>query len=66
MRYLIVIIYIIFLSACTVDNETWEVGEELCKNNGGVDKIWIDDDVYCKDGAIFFGKTVRSHILKGK
>ena len=51
------------LCACGVTSKEFKAAEELCKNNGGVSYVWVQDNtVNCNDGAQFSGKKVQEKI----
>lgn len=57
MKYIILIIMVIFLAGCGVDYKEIEKAECLCKNNGGVryisDNMFEGHTVFCNNGAKF-------------
>lgn len=51
MKYLILIF--MFLTACGVNKKQWLKAEELCKNNDGVQVVYMSGESICVNGARF-------------
>lgn len=55
MKPLLALVALLMLGGCmgTVHEELWACAVKLCNTNGGVDYVWSDNDVFCKNKARF-------------
>lgn len=60
---LLYLLFFLGLSACTINNEDIESAQQACKNNGGLQSVYVDigeTQYFCQNGASFNQKTLKN------